>query len=457
LRNIPYDIMCDTLAILASSTKNGHTLFGKNSDREPDEVQNVIFLPGKSYPDYTQTKCTYINIPEVEETYDIILSQPFWMWGGEMGVNKFGVTIGNEAVFTIEPQKNKGLLGMDMLRLALERSMTAKDALETIIELLETYGQGGNCGYKSKLNYHNSWLITDKNQGFILETAGEHWVWKEFFDNYSISNVLTIGSHYDEISDDAILNAIRKGTCSSEDEFSFKDCYSAKGVKFLMRTLYRKGGKGEDRRSQHFSTACQLVKDKTATIQSMMEILRSHAVSDYDPNTGTNKDVCWHAGDNLIRKSQSVNSFITETTTDDVVSLWTTIGSSPCIQSYKPFFLSQNSSNTFPEMGFGYKFFNPDAEWWRNEKLHRLVLQNYPERLAIYSRERDSYESQWFDQVSAVIKEKGNVFDLSKKIYETSINLTNKWIDKVSIIPEKHLKPGYKKYWDKLSESNKML
>ncbi len=188
------------------------------------------------------------------------------MWGGEMGTNKFGVTIGNEAVFTIEPQKDKGLLGMDMLRLALERSKSAKEAIGIIIDLLETYGQGGNCGYKSKLNYHNTWLIVDQERGFILETAGEHWVWKEFFDNYSISNVLTIENQYDEISEHAISNAIKKGKCTTERDFSFKDCYSAKGLKFLMRTLYRTGGKGEDRRAQHYSAACQYVKDKSATV-----------------------------------------------------------------------------------------------------------------------------------------------------------------------------------------------
>ncbi|MBN2155753.1 MAG: C69 family dipeptidase [Candidatus Lokiarchaeota archaeon] len=449
--------MCDTLVILGPYTKNGNTLFGKNSDREPDEVQNVIFIPGETHPPQSQVRCTYITVPQVEQTYDIILSQPFWMWGGEMGVNQFGVTIGNEAVFTIESLSDNGLLGMDMLRLALERSKTAKEALLIIIDLLETYGQGGNCGYKSKLNYHNSWLIVDKNNGFVLETAGEHWIWKEFTRNYSISNVLTIENQYDEISEDAINNAIRNGKCSSAQDFSFRKCYSAKGLKFLMRSLYRKLGRGQSRRDQHYNAACTLVEKSNATVQSLMTILRSHAVEDYDPEFGTNRDICWHAGDNLIRNSQSVNSFITETSSDDITSIWTTLGSSPCIQIYKPFFLKRNSPNKFPNVGFGYKYYNSDAVWWRNEVLHRLVLKNYPDRLPTYERERQSYESKWLDQVENAIRDKSELFGLSSDLFDLSLDLTEKWIERVKLVPEKSkLKHGYEKYWNKLSKSNKM-
>ena len=90
-----------------------------------------------------------MSIPQVSETLSVILSKPAWMWGAEMGANEVGVVIGNEAVwsrlsdddFDLRPR----LLGMDLLRLGLERGNTAEEALETIIKLLEEFGQGGQC------------------------------------------------------------------------------------------------------------------------------------------------------------------------------------------------------------------------------------------------------------------------------------------------------------------------
>ena len=447
--------MCDTFAILNSSTKNGKTLFGKNSDRkDPDEVQNVVFLPGKEYSSQSEVKCTYISIPQVEKTYDVVLSQPFWMWGGEMGVNQHGVTIGNEALYTNEPYKKTGLMGMDMLRLALERSKTAKEALSIIIDLLEAYGQGGNHGYKFALKYHNSWLITDKDQGFVLETAGEHWVWKEFTGNYNISNCITIEDKFDEISENAISNAIKKGTCSSEQEFSFKKAYDAKSVPDLLSTAIRVLVRGEDRRNLHYKAACHHVEKGTATIQSIMNILRSHKENSPTPSY-SNKDVCWHAG-KLLSFSQSTNSFITETSSDDITSIWTTIGSAPCIQLYKPFFLSRSSPNSFPDLGFGFKFFKEGTEWWENEILHRLVIQNYSERLAVFEQERNSYENKWLEQINAAILENGDIHGLSNEFYDASVKLRKKWIEAVKAVPPKPISSRYKNYWKKLSKVDKM-
>ena len=113
------NFMCDTFIALPNFTKNGSMIFGKNSDREPNEAQDIVHIQ-KRKPKEKTLKCTYIAIPQVAETHEIILSKPFWMWGAEMGANEYGLVIGNEAVFTkIKFKKtNQGLTGMDLLRLA---------------------------------------------------------------------------------------------------------------------------------------------------------------------------------------------------------------------------------------------------------------------------------------------------------------------------------------------------
>ena len=79
--------MCDSLIALGNSTEDGSIIFGKNSDRPFNEVQLITYSPRMSYEKGDTLKCTYIEIPQVSDTYAILISQPFWMWGAEMGSN----------------------------------------------------------------------------------------------------------------------------------------------------------------------------------------------------------------------------------------------------------------------------------------------------------------------------------------------------------------------------------
>lgn len=135
--------MCDTLIAAPEVTKNQYTLFAKNSDRPPNEAQYLDWVPARTYSPGESLQCTYIEIPQAEQTSAVLLSRPFWMWGAEMGINQHGLVIGNEAVFSkVSANKEPALLGMDLLRLALERAQSAVQAVEVIVELLEEYGQG---------------------------------------------------------------------------------------------------------------------------------------------------------------------------------------------------------------------------------------------------------------------------------------------------------------------------
>ena len=133
--------MCDTMVALGNSTRDGVTIFAKNSDRQPNEPHIMVRVPAADHGENAKVKCTYIEIDQVPHTYEVLLLKPSWIWGCEMGCNEFGLNIGNEAVFTKEPYGEDALIGMDMVRLALERCKTSKEALMCIIKLLEEYGQ----------------------------------------------------------------------------------------------------------------------------------------------------------------------------------------------------------------------------------------------------------------------------------------------------------------------------
>lgn len=161
--------MCDTLGRILFPDL---ALFAKNSDRSPNEPQVIEYRPARDHRE-KDLRATYLTIPQAPLTYATLLSRPAWMWGAEMGVNEHGVCIGNEAVFTKGRYASVGLTGMDLVRLALERASSARQAADLILELLEQHGQGGNCGYDHNFFYDNAFLILDRREIRLLETAGK--------------------------------------------------------------------------------------------------------------------------------------------------------------------------------------------------------------------------------------------------------------------------------------------
>ncbi len=266
--------MCDTFVALCDTTLNGDVIFGKNSDRPQGEIQDVITIPAQTYPKDAWVECTYIQIPQVEKTFAVILSQPRWMWGAEMGANECGVVIGNEAIWTIEPYTAQGLLGMDLLRLGLERGETAFLALKIIIDLLEKYGQGGNCAENFSMNYHNSFLIADRSEAWVLETAGKYWVAEQVKNGTrSISNNLSIRNKGDIRHPEVIDYAINMGGCKSENDFDFAKLFSLGGTDEGLSPYSREGRVRE---------LCKLNQGKFS-LDTAKSILRDHE-----------GDVCMH-------------------------------------------------------------------------------------------------------------------------------------------------------------------
>lgn len=210
--------MCDTLIL----RHQGQTWFAKNSDREPAEPQRLLRLPAVRNDPEARLRTTYLDIPQAAQRHALVISQPSWIWGAEMGVNEHGVAIGNEAVFTkLTRQRGTALLGMDLLRLGLERGASAREALEVITGLLQRYGQGGPAGYRDKrIRYDNSFLIADLGEAWVLETAGNLWAAKKV-ERWAISNALTLGHEFDLCSRDLEDQARRQGCWDGRGDFHF--------------------------------------------------------------------------------------------------------------------------------------------------------------------------------------------------------------------------------------------
>jgi secernin len=368
------------MVAVQNSTVDGAVWFAKNSDREPGEAQVIEHLPRRNRNSAKTLQCTYLEIPQFEQTNEVLLSRPFWMWGAEIGSNEHGVTIGNEAVWTKLPVEKTGLTGMDLLRLALERTATAQDALNLITSFLKSHGQGGACGYRNKkFRYHNSFIIADPTGAWVLETAGKFWAAEKVQGVRTISNLLSIGKEFDLISDDAYPFARSQGWCKSATDFDFAQAFSEPKYSAFS---------GGARRS-----ACTLrsLKCKAGKLarEDFFEALRDH--NGFAPEEGWRmKMPCAHSSWWPTRAAGQTTSSMVSRLQESQPTHWLTGTSSPCLSVFKPVVMGSDLLFSGASPGEGY---DGESLFWRHERLHRLVLKNYEPLKQLFNDARLALEA----------------------------------------------------------------
>ena len=383
--------MCDTMVVVGDGV-----LFAKNSDRDPNESQIVEWHDRRSTPPGGSVRCTWIDIPDVSRTNAVLLSRPYWMWGAEMGTNEHGVTIGNEAVFTSERYATVGLTGMDMLRLALERADTAEHAVSVLVDLLETHGQGGGCGHEHRsFTYHNSFLVADPREAWVLETAASKWAVEQVTAGVrTISNGLTI-------------------------------------PEFASRYRDRVRSRVAACRSRQAATS---MLSSRATARDVMAMLRSHGrspVPKYSIVNGAMSAPCVHAG-GLLAASQTTSSWVSHLRPDDFQH-WVTATSAPCTSLFKPVRVDEPvAMGVVPDD-------HDDASslWWRHERLHRRAMWDPAAALPLFTPERDAVERRWLADPSS-----------SRAAFDEGDQLLARWTAAVEAAIRRDTRPWYaRRYW----------
>lgn len=428
--------MCDTMVAMGEVSRNGRVYFAKNSDRQPNEPHIMIQVPRQQYPPGARVRCTYLEIEQARETYAVLLLKPSWIWGCEMGCNEFGLNIGNEAVFTREKYEPTGLTGMDLIRLALERCRTTQEALELIIELLSKYGQGGNCGFEKPFTYHNSFLITDAHEAWVLETAGKYWAAQKVNGIRTISNGLTIGSNYDRSHPDLIKHAMEKGWCKSEQDFVFARCYKDK-------LFTRFSGSGQRQNCSQVELEGR-VGDIDEAI--MMEILRSHHpdVEGKQFQRSSLQSVCMHGGG--LVGDHTTGSYVA-CLSDKGSLYWITGASTPCLAMFKPLWWVDDHPLLFRE--------DQQQEaidyWQQRERFHRMVINGQIINLSDYYERRDHLEKSWRETAARLEAEKAGdnaKMEFMQEAWQEESKVIQEFVDENRHRPVRPRgNPYYRSYW----------
>ncbi len=381
--------MCDTSVAVGSATSDGSVIFAKNSDRKANECQVLSYYPRQTHPTNTPVRCTHREIPQVGETLAVLGSRPYWMWGFEIGVNELGVAIGNEAVYGREGYEENGLLGMDYIRLGLERGRTAYEALHVVVDLLEQHGQGGIADVIQPRMYHNSFIIADPTEAWVLETAGRYWVAERVKGRQAISNCYTIQTEWDEASKDLIDHAVAQGWWHKGKDFNFALAY---------------GDPTHDFRSGQcrFARATEVLNGGARlTVPDFAQVLRDHAGVIVDANGKANPSpICMH--EVPPGPGATAASFVVQLRPKQMAPLnvvaWHGFGS-PCLSALHPVYVAAGPAH--PGLAVGGAAFDADSPWWLNERIQRRVGL-FPELFSVVQSFWQGAERTYFVEAARV-------------------------------------------------------
>jgi secernin len=428
--------MCDTWVALRDATAGGNVILGKNSDRPIFDCQPLLFYPRQQWPAGSHVDLAYLRLPQVRETFATLGSSPYWCWGYEEGINEHGVVIGNEAIFTKSYRTAAeayragqaaplGLLGMEVVRLALERSRTAAEAVEVIGVLVEQYGQFGS-GVPGRDHaegsYDGSFIVADPGEAWVVEAVGRRWAARRFSQGFtSISNEPTIRTSWERGSADLIAHALEQGWWPEDqaDRFDFARAYS------------------DERRSRQVShlrlmRSHQLLDERAGQITPawMKRIARDHYEGSFlrgpsfdaaDPDFQT---ICMHASPANFTWGNTASSCVAVLPKEEgeMAVFWWTPGP-PCNGCYVPFFVHGSKlppivtrAGTVGRQVVAAPVasedrFSADSYWWLFRRLLDVVKGDpvasvpgyYPERNRLVRSRFDALEADFAAELAELL------------------------------------------------------
>ncbi|HSO10918.1 MAG TPA: C69 family dipeptidase [Anaerolineales bacterium] len=421
--------MCDTFVALPSVTRDKSVLFAKSADCEVNEANAIVHIPRKKHVKGEVVRVTHLVIPQAEETYEIFLTKAFWTYGCEIGINEYGLAMGEEAVFTTEMAEEKnGLIGPDLMRLGLERAHNCQEAIEIMTRLLEQYGQGGSAELKGNSHFDSSFLMSDTNEAYILETAGRNWAVKKVEDFDSISNMLGISTSWTRCSVDP-------GTKKLDwaQTFALPEVPPTLGSPDRQRVTY------------------DMLKASSGriTAAAMFNIMRHHNDGYHPATADAHRNICIHAGPQESRWWQADGVMVTDVGEHGIL-IWVTGTSGNCVSIFKPVFMGLD----LPEIGPApSEHFDPRSLWWKHELLHRRAMADFDNLMPEIRKDFDVLENEFLCESESVkrgtLDEKR---DFMEYCFQKSMQATEVWIGRLRARTDLTFEDdAYQAMWQKLN------
>ncbi len=462
---------CTSIVVTKSATIDGSVINSYNCDGE--YLHHFGIIPAADHKDGETVEIksfdgTVTKIPQVKHTYKVV---------DLMNENQVAIS---ETTF----EGRKELVNPDglfyywtLMRLALERSKTAREAIKVITSLANKYG------YKSS---GETFSITDKNEAWILEVIGKGkgekgiiWVAVKVPEGEMVvhSNSAIIGSFpmnnpdVAMYSPDVVDFAIKKGYYNpkSKKSFSFRDAYDPCDLAKLRYTelrrwsVYRRVAP-----SKKFSPDFALGKSKNPypfsikpdyklSVKKVISLLRDHYEgTPFDMNVGLSagpfscpyrwRPISWvvdgkeYVWQRPISTQQTSFTFVSQSRADlpDPIGGVYWFGfDDTYLTCYIPIYCSVSYFPKEYQVG-SLSSFSYDSAWWVFNLVSNLCYARYSDRIKDVQKLQSQLEGNFFKMQPYIEKTalmmykdgKKNLLNtyLSDYSYECGKKVYEKWV-----------------------------
>ena len=394
---------CSTILVGSKATANGSVLLAHNEDNETWDEANACITPHLTHTSGDNFVSYYgALLPEPSETYGYVwwgCPDKDWMPGSFIvGINEhqlticsnyeyyakewlggtpnaeacIGATQESETDYSGATQK---LIWSDFMQLAMERCQTAKEAVQLIGSLVDTYG--GDATSPGMM-----YGMADKNEAWEIETTPHHWAAVRVPDTGYImrANRYRIDTP-DLASSDIESYATSQGWWNGTPPFSFCQAYanSVTGSRLFYDT-YR------EQRVDSLLTP----KLGSVRMEDLKAIMRDH----YEGLTDVNNPPYYSvdavhlsphypaSGFRTLCMERTELSFVAElrnSLPDPIGGLmWATLGC-PCTGVFLPYYVGMQSLPTQFMTGLpGETNYDPASAWWTYKRLQNTIDNYYP-------------------------------------------------------------------------------
>jgi hypothetical protein len=201
----------DAVVARGRATVDGQALFGQNLHGPSQLLPRISLTPGRDFAPGELSGVQDVAVPQVRRTQTVFGLHAHQSPGYRVGLNGAKVVVGCLPLEVRLRASQPGLTGPDLVRLVLERSHSACQAVDILAGLIDRYGQGARIDEPGATYCDHAFLIADSREAVLVETAGKHWVAQEIGEVRALVSARTIRQDWDHISHGLSDHLIQQG------------------------------------------------------------------------------------------------------------------------------------------------------------------------------------------------------------------------------------------------------